>query len=446
MYLIQSHFMAVCFAVVAGTLAGQQPSLPTGTTSADSASASANATLLSQAEDAIVRGDMQKALPLLNNVVAIEPNNAHALYDRGYVEQSLQQTDAAIADFQKAVAADPRQYAASAALGRLYAAQGKLADARKQLEAASALTPVDVNPNQSKARDLRLLARVDDDLHDPAAATNALIAALQISPEQPEDTLLTATLAEQQNDEADAETAYRKVLTEVPPADPKYSEAVNGLTRILIHTEKFSEAETLLRQALDQQPKNAALTAQLVTVLAAEGKTPEAISELESLHQANPNQAAVTSMLADLYTRAGEPAKADSLYVQLLAQGKPGPDLLTERGENLIQQQRCAEAVTVLQQAVQLRQDLPDTWSDLAFAASESHQYALVLRALDQRANYKPEGPATLFLRATAYDHLHQTKQAIVYYLQFLDSTKTEQQKFSDEIWQTQHRLVALKK
>ncbi|HEX4019957.1 MAG TPA: tetratricopeptide repeat protein [Acidobacteriaceae bacterium] len=444
MHQQKSLFAAVLLFSLTGVLAAQQSPLPADTSTADAPRTAVNQPdLTAQAEDAIVRGDMQQAMTLLNSSLALQPNNARALYDRGYVEEHLQHADAAIADFQKAIVADPKQYEAYAALGRLDVDQGKLDDARKQLDAAVMLTPADSHPAQTKAAAFRLLAQVDEQLHDPAAATDALVAALKLTPEQPEDTLLAARLAEEQGDTDTAETEYRKVLAVVSTNDPEFVDATTGLTRQLIHAGKFSDAEPLLRSALVQQPQNPALMAQLATVLVGEGKTADAISELETLHQANPSQPAVTRMLADLYTRTGDPAKADPLYVQLLAQGQPDADLLTARGENLIRQQRYAEAVTVLQKALALEPGQPDTWSDLAFAASENHQYDLVLQALDHRANYEPEVPATLFLRATALDHLHQTKKAIAYYQQFLH---TAQDKFPDEAWQAQHRLAALTK
>jgi tetratricopeptide (TPR) repeat protein len=448
-----SLLATVVFAGLTGIVLAQGPALPAGTTSVDNTAKASPATangktdLTAQAEDAIMRGEMQKALTLLDSSLAITPNNARALYDRGYVEQSLQHTDAAIADFQKAIVVDPKQYEAYAALGRLFASQGKLASARTQLEAATTLTPADLHPAQTKADDFRLLARVDEHLHDPAAATNALIAALKLTPEQPEDTLLAAQLAEQQGDRTGAEAEYRKALTTIPANGPESVEAVSGLTRILVHERKFDEAETLLRQALEQQPQDPTLLAQQATVLAGEGKTAGAIADLETLHQTNPSQSAITRMLADLYTQEGEAAKADPLYMQLLAQGRPDADLLTARGENLIRQQRYAEAVATLQKAVALQADLPDTWSDLAFAASEDKQYALVLQALGHRANYKPEVPATLFLRATALDHLHQTQQAILYYRQFIQAVQDKfPDKFPTEVWQAQQRLAVLTK
>ncbi len=440
---------ALSFVFIAGTLHAQEPALPPGTTSADSDTSSSNqANILAQAEDDLARSNMKDAIPLLNSALAQEPNNARALYDRGYAEESTQQTDAAITDFQKAVVADPKQFESHAALASLYSSQGKFDEARKQLEAASTLTQANAHPTQTQAATLRLLARVDNQLHDPSAAAAALLAALKLTPEQPEDTLLAAQLADEQCDASSAAAEYRKALDTLPKNDPAYVDALSALAQALTTQEKFSEAEPLLRQALAQQPKNPALIAQLATVLASEGKKSEAITELEALHQAQPDQHAVTRMLADLYTQANEAAKADPLYTQLLAQGQPDASLLTARGENLIRLRRYAEAATVLQQAVMLQSDLPDTWSDLAFAASQTGQYPLVLHALDQRANFMPDTPATLFLRATVLDHLHQTKLTIAAYKKFIQTAqdKSVQNQFSDQVWQAQQRIQALEK
>lgn len=438
--------MAVLFS---GDLMAQAPALPAGTTSVDGPAAntpdktSSASGMLAQAEDCIARGAMQQALPLLNGVLALTPNDARALYDRGHVEEALQKFSGAAADFQRAIVLDPKQYESYVALGRLDAQQGKMAEARTQLEAAATLAPVGAHPEETKANGLRLLARVDEQLHDPTAASDALLQALKMTPEQPEDTLLAARLAEEQGDLSGAATEYRKAISALQGEQTPTIDAICGLARVLTREGRPEEAETLLNQALTQHPNDPALLAQLVPVLVKEGKTSGAIAALESLHQAGPGQAAVTRMLADLYTQSGMAAKADPLYQQLLAQGRPDAGLLTARGENLVLQQRYAEAVAVLQKAVALQPGLPDTWSDLAFAASEDKQYALVLQALDHRADYKPEVPATLFLRATALDHLHQTKQAIAYYKQFVLAAGD---KFPDEVWQAQHRLTALSK
>jgi len=57
------------------------------------------------------------------------------------------------------------------------------------------------------------------------------------------------------------------------------------------------------------------------------------------------------------------------------------------------------------------------------------------------RAKYEPETPISYFFRATAYDHLHDSKTACKYYHQFLE---TASGKYPEQEWQAKHRLIAL--
>jgi hypothetical protein len=59
------------------------------------------------------------------------------------------------------------------------------------------------------------------------------------------------------------------------------------------------------------------------------------------------------------------------------------------------------------------------------------------------RSKFLPENPSTFFLWATAYDTLHQKKEAAAYYHHFLDSAAG---KFPDQEWQARQRLKLLEK
>jgi len=444
--------LLIAAVLAAGWAQAQVPAIPAGTKVPDSEFAQSQtsggssaqvATLVTQAEDAIARGDYAKALPLLDDALARQPQNssdaARTLFDRGYVEQEQNQLPAAEADYRKANSANRKQFESHAALGRLLAQQEQWKEARQQLEQAAALQPTSGDPRLMLADVARILARVDAQLGDTAAASDALIGALRLTPEQPEDTLLAARLAEAGGDRAGAEAEYRKALV----ADPKSLEAAEGLARVLIHEGKFSDAEPVTELARQQEPNDPTLLAQSAAALAGEGKDQAALTQLETLHQQNPDQPAITRMLADLESSAGESAKAGPLYQQLVLTDPQNTDLLTAQGENLIREQKWPQAVQVLQQSLDIQPTQEDAWGSLAFAASEDHNYPLVLHALDQRAQSLSEGPATLFLRATALDHLHQEKDAIVYYQKFLDQAHGG---FPDEQAEVRKRLTALQK
>ena len=415
----------------------QSAPLPPGTSSAEPSQVRPADDPLAQAEASIDTKDFARAKTLLDTYLSAHSNDARALFDCGYVEDAQEHDEAAIPYYQKAIVADPKQFESRLALGLILARQGKQQEAHEQLEAASKLEPNPPIP-AAKAQAFRALAQLDRS-STPDAAKQELLQALSISPETPADLLLTGEIAEAEGDEVNAETAYRRALNQ----QPESSAATSGLVHVLITQKKYSDAEPLIKTALIRDPDDPALNTQLALVLSAEDKQDEAVSALERLRGKQPDNAAINGMLADAYTQTGAADKADPIYVQLLKAAPNDPALLTAHGENLIRQQRYAEAVTVLQKAVSLKPDNGDAWSSLAFAASENHQPQLVLDSLSARSKYLEETPATYFLWATAYDNLHHTKEAADYYHKFLAAANG---RFPDQEWQAKHRLVTLGK
>ncbi|MGH9615558.1 MAG: tetratricopeptide repeat protein [Acidobacteriaceae bacterium] len=441
--VVFSCALAAALLTAAMWVQAQTTPLPPGTSDPTVNAPASAATFLTGAENAIAREDYGGAETLLSKALAAEladsPERARIFYDRGYIEEMQHQPAAAEADFREAESIDPKQFESFAALGRLLAQQRQWKQARQQLETAAKLQPASGNAREAVAGVARTLARVDGELHDYAAASDALLAALKLTPEQTDDTFFAAQLAEDTGAYDGAEREYRKVIAE----DPDSISAAAGLARALNHQRKFADAESALQPALAREPNDPTLLALSVTALAGEGKTQAAVLQLATLHLQNPNQPAVTRMLADLYSSVGQPEKAAPLYQELLANDKNNPDLLTAAGENLMHRKQWAQAVETFEKSLRIQPAQQDAWSGLAFAAWRNGQYALVLTALDRRAQTVGESPATLFLRATALDHLHQTKQAVQYYRKFL-SVATDA--YADEAQQTRQRLKALEK
>jgi tetratricopeptide (TPR) repeat protein len=435
--------LAAGFLAAGSWMQAQTTPLPPGTSEPSVNAPTSAATYLNEAETAIAKQEYDHAAALLKKAEAVEPadslENARIDYDRGYIEQAQHQNATAEANYRKAEEIDPKQFESHAALGHLLASQQRWPDARHELETAVTLQPASGDVHQVVASAARTLARIDAEMHDDAAASDALLLALQQTLEQPEDTFFAAQLAEDVGDYAGAGQEYKKILAK----DPASVAATEGLARALIHEGKFDEAESVLHPALAQEPNDPTLLALSVTALAGQGNTSAAVSQLESLHQQNPDQPAVTRMLADLYGSAGQPDKAAPLYQQLVANDGNNPDLLTASAENMMHQQQWAKAVDTFQKSLQIQPTQEDAWSGLAFAAWRDGQYPLVLTALNHRSQTLSDSPATLFLRATALDHLHQTKQAIQYYQKFLAVAHDQ---YPDEEQQTRQRLKALEK
>ncbi len=391
---------------------------------------------VADAEAAIVKSDWDTAEKKLTPYVAFHPDDARALFDAGYVADSQNRLDDAAALYRRAVRANPKSFEAQLMLGLLLARQGKLADARPELAAATALEVGDAGP-AAKARAWRALAQIDKS-SDPAQSSTDLLEALKLTPETVDDTLLAAEIADQAGQFESAEAAYRRVLAK----DPKSASANAGLAHLLIARKQYPEAETMLRSALEQSPDDPALTAQLATVLVAENKA-EAVPLLEKLHDAHPKDASITEMLAQVLAESGDTAGSDRLYAILLASNPNDASLLVAHGQNLVRELKLMEAFGVFDEATQLDPVNADAWSGLAFAASKTGQPAIVLHALTMRSKYLPENPSTYFLWATAYDTLHNKAAASAYYHHFLDAAGG---KFPNEEWQAKQRLIILEK
>ncbi len=416
-------------------LQAQSAPMPPGTSAPDQP-VQAQASPLAQPEAAIEAKDYEKARALLDAYLSAHPGDARALFDHGYCDDAQGKTESAEKYYRKAIAADPRQFEARSALGLLLAQAGS-EDAHTQLEMAVTLDPNPPNP-AAKAEAYRTLARLVRE-SDPDAAKQALLEALKLSPETVSDTLLTAEIAEAEGDPAIAEQAYQRVLK----VNPESSPATAGLVHLLLAEKKYSEAEPLLKAALTRDPDDPALNTQYAALLGAEGKTDEAVAALEKLHRIEPKDRAIGAMLADAYVQAEDYEKADAVYANLLAVAPNEAELASARGQVLIREQKYAEALELFQRAVKIKQDDSDAWGGIAFAASNTHQYPLVVEALTMRSKLASETPATYFLWATAYDNLHQKKQSVEYYHLFLKSALG---KFPDEEWQAKQRLAILEK
>ncbi len=427
-----------------------QAQRPAGTTDTTQQPAAPDTTLLKQANDALEKSDYAAALPLLQKLSAANPKDAHILFDLGLTQDNLDHDAEAEAAYRVSAAADPKFASPHLALGLLLARDGKPSEAHTELLAAANLAGP-ANDVDTAARALRGLAKLDL-TNNAADARDELLTALKMSSETPDDILLSAQIAEALNDLPLAETAYKRLLAAMPN-DPA---TVAALAHVLRRENKLADAESTLTNALAAHPGDTALTAQLASAYLAEddpSKSALAVPLAEQLHQQHPEEASVTRLLARLYAQTKQPAKADPLYLALLKQTPNDPTLLDDYGANLVHLARFADAEAVLKRAVAdpkafpTTEDLAAAYSDLAFSASENNDPIMTLQALDLRAKVAPITAGSVFLEATAHDKLHQYKQAIELYKQFLDLPEVKANgKFADQEWEVKHRLIALEK
>ncbi len=448
--MIRLHTLALLTTLATGltaaalpaTACAQAAALPPGTAAPTDAPQPKTAdNPLNAAETKLAAGDFAAAQSLLRPYLSVHTQDARAWFDLGYAQDATGDDAGAEASYRRAIAADPQQFEAHAALGLLLAKQGHAAQAIPLLTTAQKLTPNPPDP-AAQAQANRALARLLLPTN-PDAASAALLAALKESPETADDSLLAGDIATKDGNTDAAADAYGRVIAQTPEGSAQQAQATAGLAHLLIAAKKYAQAEAVLRKGIAADPRNTAMQAQLADVLKQEGKPQDAIATLVTLHTAQPDDSAVTNMLADLYAQTGDFAKAQPLYAELLQKSPHDAGLLASDGDALVHAGKFAEAVTVLQEALQVDPKNGNAAGSLAFAATQTHQPQLVLQALAMRGKVMSDTPATYFLAATAYDSLNEKKQASAMYRRFLSVAGDS---FSNEIWQARHRLIALEK
>jgi len=389
---------------------------------------------LTEAENLIQKQNYAGAEPLLQKVVAEDPSNYVAWFDLGFAENGLGKTEESIAAYRKSVAAKPDVFESNLNLGIQLAKAGQ-PDAEQFLRAATGLKPTS-HVAEGQERAWISLGRVLK-ASKPDDAIAAYREAAELQPKDAEPHLDAGLLLEKQEHFADAEQQYKAALA----LDPSSRDAVTGLANIYMRGRRFPEAEEYLRKAVAENPAEAGPHVQLGRVLAAEGKNDAALAELQTGAKLAPADISVQRDLAELYMTVGKNDQAEAVYRGLIARAPNDAELHRDLGQNLLRQKKFADAEQELLTVVKLKPTFGEAYGDLAFAASENKEYPLTIKALDVRAKFLPEIPITYFLRASAYDHLKDVKQAAANYHLFLN---TANGKYPDQEWQAKHRLIAL--
>ncbi|HTK95818.1 MAG TPA: tetratricopeptide repeat protein [Terriglobales bacterium] len=390
--------------------------------------------LVREAEAALDKQDYPTAETKLKAAVAAAPADYQAWFYLGYLYNQTNRQPEALDAYRHSVAAKSDVFEANLNLGLLLA-QKDVPDAEKYLRAATRLTPT-AKPQEGRSRAWLSLARFLSATR-PDDALAAYAEAVKLRPNDPEPHIGSAAILEKQKKYPEAQAEFAKAAE----LDPKSTEALAGLVNVATEQRHFDEAEAMLRRYLAADPQNGAARAQLGRILAAEQKFPEAATELEAGLASSPNDLGLARELAAVYTASGQWQKAGPIYEQLIQQQPRDAEMRRVYGVALMKQRRFRDAEVQLVTAVKLDPKLADAYGDLAVAASEDKNYQLSLQALDVRAHYLPETPATLFLRATDLDNLHLFKPASEYYKKFLEAAAGQ---FPDLEWKARHRLVAI--
>jgi Tfp pilus assembly protein PilF len=389
---------------------------------------------LSQAENAIEKKNYAAAEPLLQKAVTAAPDNYVAWFDLGFVYHAQGKDDQAIIAYRKSVAAKPDVFESNLNLG-LILAQSHQPDAARYLRAATTLKPT-ANVDEGHARAWLSLAHVLES-SNPHDALEAYHQAAALQPTDPEPNLSAARLLEGSGDYAGA----AKECEQAVKRDRSSQEGLTCAAEMQLKSGNYAAAEHILQKLADAHPNDLTPRVQLARLYLAQGQNADALTVLTEVLKLDPGNQPAQADVALIYFKLGKFSQAEPIYRALLAGNPNDADLHERLGQTLLKQLKYADAEHEFLTAVKLRPTFGEAYGDLATAADENKDYVLAIKAVNARDQLLPPLPVGYFMRASAFDHLQDYKQAAANYHRFLELANG---KYPDQEWQARHRLIAI--
>jgi Tfp pilus assembly protein PilF len=384
---------------------------------------------LDEAQRDIDKNDFTAAITPLQKFIAEKPDVAFAHFQLAYAYTGLKQVPEARAEYEKAIAIDPKMSEAYLNLGILLT-EPAAADAVAPLKKA-----VELLPSQSRPR--ILLAVAQERSNDFAGAANSFEGAVNLDPRGMEATLHLARLYLKLKRPADAESKFRNILT----TDPNSAVAALGLAQTL-DAEGKPDASDAYRKYLSIQPNDQAARARLVHFLVQQQNYDEALAELERADKGAAPSSDTLRLRADIQIAQKHFDDAIVTLQHALALTPNDAQLVAGLGRLYLQKHDYASAQKQFKAAIQLEPNNVTYWKDMNSAYYLSGDCISTLSGLDVIAKVEPPGAGAWFIRALCYDKLHQIKPALEAYQKFLSM---DEHKNPDQIWQAQQRSQVLK-
>jgi len=309
---------------------------------------------MAKGEAFLAEGNLEKARVEFRNALQIMPMDSGARYENGVVSEKLGNPRLAAQFYQGAIDSNTDNVAARASLGRVFVFGGAPEKAMATIAPAIAKHPDDV-------RLLAVRAAANLQLKHPDAAQADAERAVQLAPADEDAISVLAGIYKSQNQPAKAQTLLedaikrdpktvdlRLVLAQLDSSLGKAAEVEALLLELVrlqpdekahrlrlaqfyARTDQNDAAEKVLRDAIKALPHDRDMKTALVDFLAGRRSRDAAEQELSTLIAADPDDYDLRFLQAQYYEQAGQPAKAETVYNQVIAAAKLDPPGLTAR-------------------------------------------------------------------------------------------------------------------
>ncbi len=381
-----------------------------------------NPDYVDQGRKALDANRNDEAAALFQKAVAADRKDYAAHFHLALADSLLQHDTEAIAEYQKTLELKPGLYQAELNLGILFLRNKRDADAIAPLTEAAKQKPSEFRPSYYLGDALLRTGKA-------AEAQTYLEAALKANPTAAPAELSLARALLQQGSLTDAEPWFRKAAAQ----DATYKDA---LLELGAAEEKAGNAAAAI-ELYKQFPENAGAQERLGELLIESKQFGDAIPRLEKAVNDSPT-AANRLALATAYGMNKEPAKQMEQLAKAVAAEPANYDLRMIFGRALRDAKKPLDAASQFAAAAKIKPDAVDAWNELAGQLILTDRLADGLAALDHVKALGRELPGDVYLRAITLDKLHQKPQAVASYKQFLTMSEG---KFPDQEFAARQRI-----
>ena len=368
-----------------------------------------------------------QAEQIFSKLAAQDPKDYTAFFNLALAESGLQKPDDAISHYRKVLELKPNLFEAELNLGILYLRKKQNAEAVPLLQDAVKQKPDQPRPKRHLADALLASGKAAEagDLYKQALEKDPKLAAAELG-------LGQSLLAQGALDEAAPH--FRQAAT----LDANLKSYLMQLATAFEKANRPADAVPLLQEF----PSDVAAHEELGRLYLSLNRPADAVAEFSQSVAVSPTPANQLA-LATAYLKNNQPDLAAPILEQALASSPNDYELRMVVGRLRRDRHNYVEAAREFTVAARIKPDSVEAWNEAAAAFVLSAQYPEALTALDKVHSLNGDTPGDLYYRAVVYDKLHQIKQALASYEQFLQSSSG---KFPDQEFIARQRSRILAK
>ncbi len=368
-----------------------------------------------------------QAAEWFTKAVAADPKDYAAHFHLALAYTMMRRDAESVAEYTKVLELKPGLYEAQLNLGIILIRDKQAAGAAPYLERAVEQKPKEFRPRLYWAQALL-------ESGDAAKAGEQYRAALELNAKSAEAELGLARALARQDRLADAAPHFRAAAQ----LDPGFRDALLELAALYEKNHQTADAVAIYQQF----PENAAAQEHLGQMMLENKDSAEAVAPLEAAMQKDPTPANRLA-LATAYLFNKQFDKALPLFDQSVAADPDNYSLRMMYARGLRDSKKYDPAARQFFAATKLKPDSLEAWKELAGMLYMLEKYPESLGALDRAHQLGDNSPANYYFHAITYDKLRALKPALEYYREFLARSKGA---FPDEEWKATQRAKLLER